>query len=352
MSYLLRLQQHLKHPERLPAAQGWIALEAGDAPAILAFDEALGASILKSRTMAPLDMLAFASRMLGIDPQSLPNLAFLFEQSRIFQSGPAHLEARTAFAARYREIEQGLSLWLPHYCRELIAGQRAAGPLEARSLAEAFVIGTMTRMIAHDLRVDPASVPIIVETFFTLRPTQPRLRALDAQVGTLMTWVSNHLQRLGRPAMEAAMLVTLQVIGREPLEASLVHGLLGGADRASVPEARALFADAAAVNMIGRYATADTQLGALHLREGQMVYVSPHLMHWYMQQAGDTPTQNAYAFGKGAHTCLGQMLSVRLASAFFEELARSDFHAPAGEPLSLRSDLILKTLTTAPSLHP
>ncbi len=349
MSYLLRLQHYLRSPEAIDPAGAWVALEEGEAPPLLARGEQLCSDILRSPSIAPIDMLEYAARLLLLEPGALPQLGRLFATSQAFGHGPTHQQARKALATRCRAIERDMASWLPAFTTTLFAQMRALGPLDAGTLARTFVNSAMQEMMAHDLGIDAGQLPALSETFFSLRPTRHRLETLDREVGCLLEALEAALVERNRPTEEAALLASLQVIGNEPLEASLVHGMLRETTETTTPALKALFTEAAAVNLLGRFALDDVCFGDLALRKGQMVFVSPHLVHGDVQQAGSDLETHSLSFGKGAHACLGQILSMHLARAFFEELSRNEFTPPSGAIRSMRTDVMLRTLTTPTS---
>ena len=226
MSYLLRLQHYLRSPEAIDPAGAWVALEEGEAPPLLARGEQLCSDILRSPSIAPIDMLEYAARLLLLEPGALPQLGRLFATSQAFGHGPTHQQARKALATRCRAIERDMASWLPAFTTTLFAQMRALGPLDAGTLARTFVNSAMQEMMAHDLGIDAGQLPALSETFFSLRPTRHRLETLDREVGCLLEALEAALVERNRPTDEAALLASLQVIGNEPLEASLVHGML------------------------------------------------------------------------------------------------------------------------------
>jgi hypothetical protein len=125
--------------------------------------------------------------------------------------------------------------------------------------------------------------------------------------------------------IDAQILMTMNVVGGEPLEAALCFGLMNLPSKQW--DSKELFHDAVPVNFFGRIANEDVLINGISFKKGQEIFICPGLIHQYLSHHGN-PSEVSYSFGKGLHHCLGQSMSIEIANYFFLELARQNIQFP------------------------
>jgi len=319
MSHLLLLRKILSGTQSINFEQEWALLGKDDNPAILVYGDTLSAAVLKCPNIVPANLVEYYYGILGLKKGSFPNIETLFSHAPLLLSGIDHLNARKIFAKKYKAIEKGLIHWLPQFTMQFIQSHLASS--DPVQIALDYVNAVFRNIAARDLAIKESDIPIFPERFMTLYPDKDRLTKIEEHLADLRLFYENRLKELGRDPNDAQMLMTINVVGGEPLEAALCYGLMNLSEYQLNWDARTLFHNAVPVNFFGRIANEDVCINGINFKKGQEVFTCPGLIHQHVSHHCPH-SETSYSFGKGLHLCLGQGISIEIANCFFPELAR------------------------------
>ena len=319
MSNLLRLRQILSSPSRLDMKRQWVSLGEGDGKAILIYGDELSNLALNSESIIPPNLVEYYYGILNLSQGSLPNIENLFSHAPLFLSGETHKEFRMIFAKKYKEIERDLAHWLPELTNEILMNA-AIGPYsQPIKIVSHYLQKIFREIAARDLGIQESEIPSFPEKFFTLYPGKNKLIRIENGLSQLRHFFETRLKELNRNPIEAQILMSIYVVGGEPLESALLYGLLKPPPNHLHWDAKELFRAAAAVNFFGRNAKKDLVLGDLALKKNQEIFICPSLIHIYIDQEKRN-SDSSFSFGKGPHNCLGKNIATEIATCFFSTL--------------------------------
>jgi hypothetical protein len=127
--------------------------------------------------------------------------------------------------------------------------------------------------------------------------------------------MENQLRAIGRPPEDAKVLVPLYILGIEPMEMTLIYGLIQPPSSGETWEPSELFREAAAVNLFSRVVVKDVKVLDLDLVKGQSIYIAPHLLHLNPAREPSS-TRKSFSFGSGPHFCAGRSIALKIADNF------------------------------------
>lgn len=319
MSYLLRLRQFINHPETLDMSQEWVMLDKSAHPAILVYGKDLSIALLKPDKVAPTNFIEYYKKLLQLSNQNLPTIDAIFVCSPVLLYGDEHAQSRKTFSKKYKLIEENLQNWLPSFTSEffsLVPGDEEINPIQ---LVANYIAGIFRTILATDLGVSVSEIPSLPPKLFFL--THPLAKVIDVEdrLRALKEYLEKTMLHQGRDLSEVWILLAIIVAGFEALEGTLMYGLTKEPASRGTWEAKSLLREAAAVNFIGRRALENFSIGNLTISKNQEIYVCPTLVHRYMDAKNLANINNSFSFGKGAHTCIGQVISTAVINSFFAE---------------------------------
>ena len=327
MSHLLILRKILTGPQNIDFERESITFGNGDNPAILIYGNKLSSAVLKSPDIVPANLVQYCYDILKLPPGLLPNIENLFSHSPIFLSGEKHLDFRKIFSKKYREIEKNLIYWAPKLTAEFIKSKFAKSKIDPIKASQAYVDSIFRHIAARDLGIEEASIPPFPERLMTLYPNKEKLTRIENRLEALRYFYEKRLMQLGRDPIDAQILLTINVVGGEPLEAALCVGLFQPPPNQTHWNPKELFHVAAPVNFFGRVVKRDVVIDDASFKQGQEIFICPNIIHSYISHNnGDSST--SYSFGKGLHTCLGQGISMKVGEYFLSEIDRQKIAFP------------------------
>ena len=325
MSYhVLRLRTLMNRPERVALSESLMTLDEEDPPALLVLDEAQVKSILKSEAIEPYDLVGYWKVAARLPGTPLPAIESFFKKTPILLHGQEHRDVRRALTPCYRRIEVAMDSWLPDFIRAFFSTARARSGLQniaAIPFVSAFLDALNRTLIAQDLKCQADSLPVLPNKLFSLLQRSDALMDYDARLACLVHDLAARLSFQQRDPEEAWALVSIAVMGQEPLLAGLLYGLAHRADGGQWT-AESLMRMAAPVSMlVGRQVLADVTVDGHPLRQGQTVYICPFLSHRSMDaQAPAGQATSSLSFGMGPHLCAGRTIALKIVQGFLDGL--------------------------------
>lgn len=325
MSHLLFLRKILNNHQSIDFQSEWAQLGKDDDPAILIYGGELSTAVLKCPKIIPANLVEYCYGMLGLKKGTFPNIENLFSNAPLFLYGNNHLNSRKIFAQKYKDIERDLVNWLPNLTQQFINANKSH--YDPINIAQQYVNLVFRNIAARDLEIDEITIPVFPDRFFTLYPSKEKLNGIEEQLGVIKHFYESRLKELKREAIDAQILMAMNVVGGEPLEAALCYGLFNLPLNQSNLGLKEFFHAAAPVNFFGRIVSEDVIVNEIIFKKNQEIFICPNLIHQHLlYHHNDSDT--SYSFGKGLHKCLGQSISMEMAKYFFSEIICQKFKFP------------------------
>lgn len=340
----------MNNPSTLDLTRAWIPLDTRSNPTLLVYDEALAKQILRANSVQSYNLVTYWKIVSGIHGETLGALEALFARTPMFLHGHAHADSRKQLLALYKEVESTLDLWLPDFCATFFAQAKAEGQTDPATFVGQFLGALVNAIFANYLGCSSASLPNFPQSIFRMLARATNLQDYDRRLADLAATAKTILQQSGRDPEIVWMLMSISVMGREPLCGALLYSILNKSPEPLGWEADALMHDSAPVSILGREVVADSEIQDLSLHKGQLVHICPFLIHMrnrYLKNTGvmtEQSDQNSFSFGFGPHLCPGRKISLKIARQFLEQ--KSLPSAPVFDTSNLR---MIRDFTLAPA---
>jgi hypothetical protein len=299
--------------------QEWIALDHSPSPAILVYGENLSLALLKSGKVAPTDFIKYYKKLLNLPDQSIPTIINIFKVSPVILNGNEHIEAKKAFSKKYKNMEESIKKWLPQYTISFFSNTSTDTEINPIEFVTNYVSGFFRNILAMDLNIDPSQIPTLPPKIFFLTQPLARLTDVESRLFDLRDFLEKTLISQKREPSEAWILLAIIVAGFQALEGTLLYGIIKNPSDEKIWNSKSLLRESAAVNFIGRRVLEDFKIHNLSLVKNQELYVCPTLVHQYQDAKKIDSNNNSFSFGKGPHSCIGQVISEAVVSSFFAE---------------------------------
>lgn len=310
----------MNRPERIDLEQRWMPLDEEQPPALLVLDESLTKAVLKCDVIGPTDLVGNFKAAARMDQASLPTIDMFFRKTPMLLHGVDQRQARKALQPCYRSIEDGLDLWLSDYALTYFESRVQQSPVSSVALVSDYLHGVNRRIVARNVGCSLDHLPPLPNNLFRLLPRAEQLLSYDQTLHTLVSFLTEQLCAQQRDPDEAWALVSVAVMGQEPLLSGLAFALSSPAPQGGwTPEA--LMRESAPVSMLGcRQVLADVTLEGVQFIKGQLLYICPFLTHKSMKQCSgeNLIADTSYSFGAGAHVCAGRKISLKVVQAFLD----------------------------------
>lgn len=320
-SITLRLREIINRPDSVDRSQDRMELDGATAPSLLVYDAELATGILKSDVLVPYNLIALWKQVARLSSSEIGALEAYFLKTPLFLSGEEHKLARKSLVDPYRRIERSLEGWLQDFTQDFFDRHSPEDFDDAAAFVMAYLNGVFQQMLATDLGCSADELPLISTGVLRLIPRPEALRSLNRQLDELVASIKSILQAAGRDPEEAWPLVSVVVMGREPLLGVLLSGLANPSADGEAWDAETLIHQVAPISVLSRQVLEDVALEGLQLKKGQSVTVCPFLAH---ERAESGVPENRPArrleFGFGRHLCSGRALSIKIADSFFRNL--------------------------------
>jgi cytochrome P450 len=323
----LKLRSIMNNPASLDLTRTWMPLNERPDPTLLVYDGALAKQILKAPTVQTYNLVAYWKIVSGMNGEPLTAVETLFTHTPMFQHGHAHTDTRKRLLKIYDEVESQLDLWLPDFCATFFSRAEVERQNNPEEFVGQFLEALVRAIFAHHLGCSPASLPDIPKSIFRMLVRADNLREYDRRLADLATTAERILQKSGRDPKVVWILMSISVMGREPLFGALLFSIFTQPSASLRWDAKTLMYHSASVSILGREVIADCNVQDLSLKKGQLVHICPFLIHLrdtslrrpVTVAAGASP--NSFSFGFGSHLCPGRKISLKIAQHFLDQMA-------------------------------
>ena len=328
--FFLTLQRLLNQREQLDPSQRYVALDDLPPATLLVYDPALAYALLKSDALRPSDLVGSSLTVSRTPAGAVPTIESFFSQTPLLNHGEVHREMRKHLMLRYRHVQALMVSWLNSYSEEYFNSLEAGTAIRADVLVRGYLNGLFRQILASELECSLSQLPDFPDNL--LFEFLPRFRDLTVREAKLHAALQRLYQILGerkRPLNDVWALLTLVIMGREPLLSGLLYGLTcydGPHRRGALSEddVEGFFRAVAPVDVISRQVEREVNLDGVNFVAGQLVYISPHLLHLHSDSLDSPgPPERSLAFGMGPHACPGRKMTVVATQAFFNHLAQA-----------------------------
>lgn len=323
----LKLRSIMNNPSSLDLTRTWIALDKRPDPTLLVYDSALAKQILRAPTVQTYNLVTYWKIVSGINGETLTAIDTLFARTPMFQHGPAHTDTRKRLLALYNEVESQLDLWLPDFCTSFFSRAEVQTQNNPEEFVGQFLEALVRAIFAHYLGCSTASLPDFPKSIFRMLVRANNLREYDRHLAELAATAERMLQKSGRDPDIVWILMSISVMGREPLFGALLYSILFKPSASVGWDANTLMYHSASVSILGREVIADCDIQDLSLKKGQLVHICPFLIHLRdtsLKHPGDVAAgagPSSFSFGFGSHLCPGRKISLKIAQHFLDQMA-------------------------------
>lgn len=318
--YIIKLRELLNDSSLLDLKNDFYPLNQNKNPPLLIYGKNLGEAILKSKDFIPSNLLEYFKAINNIPNSSFPSIEHYFKEAPLFKTDPINqAEAREALSLLYKNIEDKLIDWLPDFTEEFFNQVKKVQINNPIFIAEQFTSQVFKKMILVELQSkDDESIEFpggILNTY----KSKKSLEDYDSKLKVLFNFVEQKLIKLNRPVNDAWKIISIAVMGSEPLSNSLAFSMVLNSDHEKKWNAETLFKELSPISFTTRLCSQTTTINDLTIQIGQEVYVSLSLINQFkLPQDSDTQKNNSFAFGLGKHMCPGRRISIIIAQIFLD----------------------------------
>jgi hypothetical protein len=250
------------------------------------------------------------------------------------------VKARNALRTIYHGIEQALDLTLKEANHYYFLNLQDKKDIDLTLFLTSYIDFVNRSILAKELSVSVHAVPSFEGIqLFEFMPSTKGLKNYENKLNALVSFIENQLHDLKRSQDDVWPLVSIAVMGQEPLSGALAYGLSHPPTDGSVWSGENLTFYSAPVSIFSRISEQHLSFGDLHLEPGDLVVFSPIICHRRSLQANEA-SNRSLSFGHGAHSCPGRKMIIKIIDAFFRDLNQYnlDFNL---EGMALKRDINL-----------
>lgn len=326
-SLTLRLRGIMNKPGSLDLSQNIVELDNADAPGLLMYNETLAYAVLKSNAVVPFNPISLWKQVARLPPSELTTVDTYFRKTPLFLTGDAHKTARKALISPYKRIERLLDSWLTIFTKQFFEHYFCDKASSATNLVNAYLNGVFEEILAKELACSTDLLPPIPTGILKLVPRAEDLRLFDRQLENLVNSIKSILQTKGRDQEDAWPIVSVVVMGREPLLSAFLFGLITSPPNGKQWCGENLLHQAAPVSALSREVVSDCMIQGIKLIQGQSVRMCPFIAHDQADKHIRTDERSRWLeFGAGPHLCPGRAISIKITASFFKEFPENKRH--------------------------
>jgi cytochrome P450 len=322
----LRLRAILNNPATLDLSKDWIPLNSANPPTLLVYGSELAKLVLKADTIGSYNLVTYWKLVSKLEAEKLPAVETFFEKSPLFLYGDIHANARKQLAPIYKKVEAELDSWLPSFCNEFFNNLWSDQGREPVQAVNNFLELLAKQMIARYVGDKALDLPKIPSKIFQMLLRPHELREYDQQLEALIQATGQMLIENGQEPEGAWGLVSISVMGREPLTGTLLFAMLRLPKDGERWNPEALLHESAPVDILGREVLTDCTIADLQLKKGQLIDICPYLIHLKNESKGgqnsshNSREQTSFSFGFGGHICPGRKITLKIVREFLRAL--------------------------------
>jgi len=341
--YIIKLKEILNDPSTLNLHDELCPLNQSDKPPLLIYGNDLGEKVMKSKDFIPLNLIDYFKAINNIPNSKFPSIELYFKTSPLFLKDSMQVEARNALSILYKNIEDKLLLWLPHFTRKYLAGIGVKEIHDPVAIAEQFMLDVFKKMILVELDCEENSSIEFPGGILNTYKSKKSLEDYDRKLDLLLKFIEGKLIKIDRPAEEAWKIISIVVMGTEPISNSLAFGMALNPNHEKKWDAETLFKELSPVSFLARLCAKETKIKNVLIQEGQEVYVALSIINQLSKPKDNTPEQiNSFSFGLGKHMCPGRKISLIITQTFLDAWENSKEIKVNSFSFSVTRDLILR----------
>lgn len=323
---ILKIKSFIYDADSYMSAEDWVCIEKSKPRVYLICDSELAREILKNKYLAPENLLLIWKLINRLKHSSLPNLTEYFHQIPLLHDDIDHKCRRMLLGDIYQGIEKSLDSWLPIFNYKYFNTYRNQGNIDIFQFSKNYIDLLNREILARDLSVDVNSVPEFnASSLFLFMPNLQHLVVYEKKLEILVAFLDKKLISTGRSITDMWSLLSIAVMGQEPLWASLTYGIKNKPDKQSCWSGEDLMWQTTPVSAITRVVKFSTQIRELSLEVNDLVVISPTICH-IKDVATSRLSPRSLSFGHGSHICPGRRIVTKIIDHFFSDLQNYDLH--------------------------
>jgi hypothetical protein len=338
----VKLHEIINSPEKIDKASDFIELDKSECPPVLIYGQDLGLKALQSKDTLPVNFLeqfqAIANQIRPF-PISLDAHSAYFKNTPLFLSGEEHIQSRNFIGEFYENIEFTIGAWLPLFTKKFLSEYENKDLINPIDLCKNYVHEVIKNIIATHLSILPSEISDFPESILTISPNLKTIEVSEEKLKKLITLFQSKLNLLNRDPKEAWALASIIIMGTETVSSALMFGLSEPGD---LKDTKILIKKSSPVSVVFRKAARDTTIGHVNFKKGQHIYIALHLMNEIRKEDSLEESKQYFSFGKAAHMCPGQKLSLNIIKIFFQEWFHLGLNEKKLEEIRFRRDIVLK----------
>ena len=322
-SHILRLRSYLSNPDSLNFDEDLVELDGGDLPSLLIIDQDLAHKILKSPNCGSYNLLEYWKKISR--NTNCPALDRLFRETPFFLDGNTHHQINKTLTKPYKTVETKLPLWLPEYTRSYL--QKLAqqdNPSAYQAIGE-YIRQVFSQIMAYEFQLDTEEIPSFEagRSLVLMFQDPENLAYFDNVVAQLYRVGTFGLKRQGRDEKDLSALLSITMMGREPLFAVILDILMNPPDNNDW-DVTSILRERAPVSLLARRMIADETINGISLKSDQVINIPTFLVRPKSQDGCPLHEQRpspmrSIEFGAGPHLCNGRSMTITILEIFFAE---------------------------------
>jgi hypothetical protein len=316
--FIFRLKEIINQPSLINLNEDYIALNHQDPPALLVYGERLSKNILKSKFILPTNIIDYFKLITHQPEARFHFIEDHFKYSPLMLSGEDHRESRKKLSKLYTSIENNCQHWLSHFTQDFFAQLNPADQnFDPVFFIQKYIASVFNQMILLELELKDAVVPTYLGEILHMFRSIDELNEYEKKLEVLVRFIEDALIKQKKDPKDAWMLVTIAVMGTEPLLGAFFYGFMHEHPHNKAWDAFSLFRASSPVSTLSRFLAKDATIDGLHFKKDQLIYLSPDLIHYKMKAFdASIPASKSYSFSDGPHTCPGLRIAMIIADAF------------------------------------
>jgi hypothetical protein len=341
--YIIKLKEILNDPSTLNLHDELCPLNQSDKPPLLIYGNDLGEKILKSKDFIPLNIIDYFKAINNIPNSKFPSIELYFKKSPLFLKDPMQVEARNVLSILYKNIEDKLLLWLPHFTRKYLAEINGKEIHDPVAIAEQFTLDVFKKMIFVELDCEENSSIEFPGGILNTYKSKNSLEDYDRKLNLLFKFIEGKLIKIDRPAEDAWKIISIVVMGTEAISNSLAFSMALNPNHKKKWDAEALFKELSPISFTARLCAKETKIKNVLIQEGQEVYVALSIINQLSKPKDKSPEQmNSFSFSLGRHMCPGRKISLIITQTFLDAWEDSKGIKVNSSPMNATRDLVLR----------
>lgn len=341
--YLIKLKEILNNPSTLDLTSSYLKLNKSKKPPLLIYGKELGEAILKSENFIPISLIEYFKVINNISDIQFPSIERYFREAPLFLRNPAQSDTRKALSILYKNIENNLLSWLPDFTEKYFNKIKNGQNNDPVLIAEEYTYDVFKQIILTEFDCKTKEFIEFPGGILNTYKNRESLVDYDRKLNTLFKFIEKKLKLLDRPQEDAWQIISIAVMGTEPLFNSLAFAMFEDSNHERKWNAEALFYEASPISFVARLCTKESKINNVIIQKNQDVYVTLSLINQLkLNQDTNIKGKTSVSFGQGKHMCPGRKISLMIAQTFLEAWERYKDIKIKTSQINISRDLVLR----------